>query len=200
MKNIAFAQAQFIKSALSLESLPDLRNSGGLALPEIAIAGKSNVGKSSLINQLLRRKNLARVSATPGKTQTLNFFTVDDAVAIVDLPGYGYAKVSKDTRLQWSKNIETYFLNRSALRLLLLLIDMRRGLTEDDLAVAEWATYYKKPLLLVFTKMDKAGEKEKQIQTRAALQTLGDAVPYVYFSIKEPFARKALITNINNLL
>lgn len=199
MKKIEFAQAEFIKSALSMDSLPKLRAESGEWMPEIAFVGKSNVGKSSLINHLLNRKGLARVSATPGKTQTLNFFTVDNHLALVDLPGYGYAKVRKDIQEKWAASAESYFMQREELRLILLLVDSRRGLSEDDAVFANWARHANKNLLIVFTKADKSTEKEKAVNAREALKTLGP-VPFVHYTIKELRSRKTLIENINRLL
>lgn len=197
MKKIEFARAEFIKSALSIESLPELRGEHGRPLPEIAFVGKSNVGKSSLINHLLNQKGLARVSATPGKTQTLNFFTVDELLTLVDLPGYGYAKVSKGVQAEWASGIENYFLHRQPLRLILLLIDTRRGLSDEDAAFVNWADHHGKKLLVIFTKSDKLTQKEKETRVR---ETRDLPVPFLHYSIKDPRARKALIENINLLL
>lgn len=124
-------------------------------LPEIALVGRSNVGKSSLINRMLGRKNLARTSSQPGKTQTLNFYRVNDALYFVDLPGYGYAKVSMSQRTQWGKFIERYLTEREPLKLVVQLIDLRHPPTKDDIAMYEWAKHYNLPVCLVATKADK---------------------------------------------
>jgi GTP-binding protein len=124
-------------------------------LPEIVLAGRSNVGKSSLINCLLERKNLARTSSQPGKTQTLNYYRINNAFYFVDLPGYGYAKVSKAQRKQWGQMIEDYLLNRKEMKLLLHVVDMRHPPTKDDCLMREWLEYYRIPARIVATKADK---------------------------------------------
>src|SRR5919201_4453444 len=122
-------QAEFVISAVGPSQYP------ADALPEIALAGRSNVGKSSLINRMINRKNLARTSSQPGKTQTLNYYKINQDLYFVDLPGYGYAKVSKTQREQWGKFIESYLLNRETLKLVMLLVDLRHPPTKDDQAM-----------------------------------------------------------------
>ncbi|AOO75613.1 YihA family ribosome biogenesis GTP-binding protein [Latilactobacillus curvatus] len=124
-------------------------------LPEIALSGRSNVGKSSLINKLINRKSYARTSSKPGKTQTLNFYRVENALYFVDVPGYGYAKVSKKQREKFGQIIEAYLTSRSNLKGLILLIDGRHEPTDDDIAMYVFAKYYDIPVLVVATKMDK---------------------------------------------
>lgn len=124
-------------------------------LPEIALAGRSNVGKSSLINTLLKRKNLARTSSQPGKTQTLNFYLVNDEFYLVDVPGYGYAKVSQKRRQEFGEMIQDYLETRPNLKGLIILIDSRHQPTKDDIAMYEYAQYLNIPILVVCTKMDK---------------------------------------------
>ncbi len=124
-------------------------------LPEIVIAGRSNVGKSSFINSMLNRKNIAHTSGKPGKTQTLNFYLVNEDFYFVDVPGYGYAKVSKVEREKFGQMIEEYLLNRSNLRLVILLIDFRHNPTEDDLLMYNFLKSYHIPCLVVGTKSDK---------------------------------------------
>lgn len=124
-------------------------------LPEIALAGRSNVGKSSFINTLLGRKNLARTSSKPGKTQLLNFYNIDDKLRFVDVPGYGYAKVSKTERAKWGKMIEEYLTNRDNLRAVVSLVDMRHEPSADDVQMYEFLKYYDIPVILVATKADK---------------------------------------------
>ncbi|WP_303974615.1 ribosome biogenesis GTP-binding protein YihA/YsxC, partial [Streptococcus merionis] len=125
------------------------------ALPEIAMAGRSNVGKSSFINGLLNRKNLARTSSKPGKTQQLNFYNIDDHLRFVDVPGYGYAKVSKTERAKWGKMIEEYLTSRENLRAVVSLVDMRHEPTADDVQMYEFLKYYDIPVIVVATKSDK---------------------------------------------
>lgn len=124
-------------------------------LPEIALAGRSNVGKSSLINTLLKRKNLARTSSQPGKTQTLNFYLVNDDFYLVDVPGYGYAKVSQKRRQEFGEMIQDYLETRPNLKGLIILIDSRHEPTKDDISMYEYAKYLNIPILVVCTKMDK---------------------------------------------
>ena len=124
-------------------------------LPEIALSGRSNVGKSSLINTLLNRKNLARTSSQPGKTQTLNFYLVNDEFYLVDVPGYGYARVSQKKRQEFGEMIQDYLETRSNLKGLVILIDSRHEPTKDDIAMYNYAQYLNLPILVVCTKIDK---------------------------------------------
>ncbi|KQL38051.1 GTP-binding protein [Bacillus sp. FJAT-25509] len=123
--------------------------------PEIALAGRSNVGKSSFINKMLNRKALARTSSKPGKTQTLNFFLINEQLFYVDVPGYGYAKVSKKEREAWGKMIETYITTREQLRAVILLVDLRHSPTEDDVMMYDFLKHYGIPVIIVGTKADK---------------------------------------------
>ena len=124
-------------------------------LPEIALSGRSNVGKSSLINTLLNRKNLARTSSQPGKTQTLNFYLVNDEFYLVDVPGYGYARVSQKKRQEFGEMIQDYLETRPNLKGLVILIDSRHEPTKDDIAMYNYAQYLNLPILVVCTKIDK---------------------------------------------
>lgn len=133
-------------------------------IPQIAFSGRSNVGKSSLINALLGRKSLARVSGTPGKTITINFYDVDSKLFLVDLPGYGYAKRSNDSKRVWSSLTDGYFTknpNRDLLRLVLQLVDARIGPTEDDLMMINWMRASGVPFRIVATKVDKLNKTER---------------------------------------
>lgn len=159
-------QSEFSVSAVKASQYPE----GGL--DEIALAGRSNVGKSSFINTLLQRKNLARTSSSPGKTQTLNFYRVDsDQVDfyLVDVPGYGYAKVSKKQREEFGEMIQDYLETRAYLKGLILLIDGRHEPTADDIAMYDYAQYLNLPILLVATKMDKI-KKNAFNKTEAAFR------------------------------
>lgn len=142
--------AQFIISAVSPKQYP------GDHLPEIALAGRSNVGKSSLINKFINRKNLARTSSKPGKTQTLNFYLINNnEFYFVDLPGYGFAQVSQSTKEQWGKFIEAYLLKRSNLRGVIQIVDMRHAPSKDDVNMYNWLLSNHLDVLLVATKCDK---------------------------------------------
>ena len=124
-------------------------------IPEVALAGRSNVGKSSFINTMLNRKNLARTSGKPGKTQLLNFFNIDDKLRFVDVPGYGYARVSKKEREKWGKMIEEYLTTRENLRAVVSLVDLRHEPSANDVQMYEFLKYYEIPVILVATKADK---------------------------------------------
>ena len=124
-------------------------------LPEIAFLGKSNVGKSSLINTLMQRKSLARTSQAPGKTQTINYYKVNDSLYFVDLPGYGYAKVSQELRQKWGKMIERYITGSPTLKLICLLVDIRHEPSENDKLMYDWIKYHGYKVLVILTKADK---------------------------------------------
>ncbi|MFD1772543.1 ribosome biogenesis GTP-binding protein YihA/YsxC [Paenibacillus rhizophilus] len=142
-------QAEFVISAVGPSQYPED------ALPEIALAGRSNVGKSSLINRMISRKNLARTSSTPGKTQHMNYYRINDLMYYVDFPGYGYAKVSKVQRAAWGKMVEKYLAERETLKLVLLVLDLRHPPTADDRMMYEWLKHYDIPMCVVATKADK---------------------------------------------
>lgn len=141
-------------------------------LPEIALVGRSNVGKSSLLNKMMNRKALARTSQKPGKTQTLNYFRVNDMIYFVDFPGYGYAKVAKTLRHQWGKMIEGYLKNREELKFIVQLIDLRHPPTKDDIAMYEWCKELGIPTVIVTTKADKIARGRWQQHTKVIKQDL----------------------------
>ncbi len=136
-------------------------------MPEIAFAGKSNVGKSSLLNAMLNRKALARTSSQPGKTQTINFYSVQDTFMFVDLPGYGYAKVSKQERERWGKLIEGYLQKREHLQKIILLVDIRHEVGKNDKMMYDWIKHYHSQVVVVATKADKI--KRSQIQKHLSI-------------------------------
>ena len=153
--------AEFVKSSAKPSEYPPGN------LPEVAIAGKSNVGKSSLINTLVSRKNLARTSSQPGRTQTINFFRVNDAISLADLPGYGFAKVPLEIRQAWKPMVESYLQTRQAIRLVILILDSRRGLAPEDSTLLDWLDYHEIPAILVLTKADKLSQFERVKQKKA---------------------------------
>jgi GTP-binding protein len=155
-------------------------------LPEIAFAGRSNVGKSSLINTLVKRKGLARTSNTPGRTQEINFFTVNNRFAFIDLPGYGYAKVPEKIRRNWGPMIETYLGGRRTLRLVVLILDIRRDPSEEDRQLIGWLQYYRLPLLIVLTKIDKVSRGQRAERQRRIGEALEfpPALSFLLFSAK----------------
>lgn len=160
-------QAEFVISAVGPSQYPQD------ALPEIALAGRSNVGKSSLINCMISRKNLARTSSQPGKTQTLNYYRINQDLYFVDLPGYGYAKVSKTKREQWGKFIESYLMNRETLRLVMQLVDLRHPPSKDDQAMYEWLRHHDVPVIVVATKADKIPKSQWAKHLKMVRETLG---------------------------
>jgi len=161
--------AEFVKSAFSQRDwIADVK-------PEIAFLGRSNVGKSSLINSLLLRKALARTSNTPGRTQSINYFLINNSFYFVDLPGYGYARVSKAMRSDWGKLAEEYLSGSQRLRLCVQLIDARHPPTDLDLQLNEWLLFHEKPHLIVATKADKLSANELRKSLAAAKNKLSDS-------------------------
>jgi len=179
---------------------------GGAApgdLPQIAFSGRSNVGKSSLINTLLRRTRakIAHVSATPGKTQALNFYRVNDQFFLVDLPGYGYAKVPEQVRLSWQVLIERYLSEDRAIRGVVHLVDARRSATEHDRAMVAYLAELGLPALIILTKMDKLKRQERKKAVERALWELGvDEEQLLPFSSKTGEGREVLLDALDNLL
>lgn len=170
--------ADIIISAVSKKQYPKS------SLPEIALAGRSNVGKSSFINTLIDRKNLVRTSSKPGKTQTINFYLIENLFHFVDLPGYGYAKVSKKERAKWGTMIDEYFANRKQLQAVVSLIDMRHDPTEGDIQMYDFLKYYEFPVILVATKADKLAKskKNKQIERIKDVLDFDENDHFVVFS------------------
>lgn len=156
-------------------------------LKEIALVGRSNVGKSSLINRLINRKNLARTSSQPGKTRTLNFYKINNEFFLVDLPGYGYAKVSQDLRKQWGKMIETYLLERRVLQGVIQLVDIRHPPSEDDYYMQDWLAYHQLNRVVVATKADKIprGKWQKHLAVIKKDLKLTGEVPLILFSAEK---------------
>ena len=144
-----------------------------VGLPEIAFAGRSNVGKSSLLNLLTGRKALARVSGSPGKTRTINFYKVNDAFRIVDLPGYGYAKISKSVSENWGEMMESYLSNREGLKKVIQLVDVRHAPSAQDVQMYEYLKYYGLDGIVVATKADKVSRNELQKCISVIRKTLG---------------------------
>jgi GTP-binding protein len=160
--------AVFLKSAFKEDDWPvDKR-------PEVAFMGRSNVGKSSLINSLLAVRGLARTSSTPGRTQSLNFFTINDRFRFVDLPGFGYARVPREIRLTWGEMVTTYLANRRQLVLSIHIVDSRHEPTKQDLQLHEWLVSSNKSRLLVATKSDKLSNNELRKNLQRIARVLGD--------------------------
>lgn len=193
--------AKFIKTAILPKDYPVIRNKSGKILPEIAVAGRSNVGKSSLLNHLFETSDLVKTSSTPGKTQALNFFSFKDKIAFADLPGYGYAAVPLAVKKQWGPMIQTYLEQREPLKLILFLLDIRRIPNEDDRQLVEWVAYQQKAMILVLTKVDKVNQSEKIAQTKKILEELNAAnIHYVHYSVLKSKGRDELIHMIDDAL
>lgn len=171
-------------------------------LPEIAFAGKSNVGKSSLINALMNRKSLARTSSQPGKTQTINFYNINDALYFVDLPGYGYAKVSQQEKEKWGKMIERYLHQSNVLKAVFLLIDIRHDPSANDKTMYEWILANGFHPIIIATKADKINRSQLQKQIKAVRQGLGaekDTV-VIPFSAQTKQGREEIYDVIDRLM
>lgn len=162
-----FNKAEFYASYGKFSQIPAAEK------PEIAFSGRSNVGKSSLINKIFNRKNLARVSSVPGKTATINFYSVDDSF-MSDLPGYGYAKVSKNEKLRWSELIEGYLTSERDIALVVQLIDMRHPPSKDDLHMIDFLIDCEQPFIIVFTKADKLSKREREERRKG----FSEEIPY----------------------
>ncbi len=160
-------EAEIVISAVRLEQYPEP------ILPEFALAGRSNVGKSSFINKMINRKALARTSSKPGKTQTLNFYRLNNQFMFVDVPGYGYASVSKKEREQWGKMIEAYFTSREGLRAVLLVVDLRHAPSKDDVLMYEFLKHFELPCVVIATKADKIPKGKWQKHLKVVKETLG---------------------------
>lgn len=187
--NINFQNAKFEKSAVSKEHYPKSD------MLEFAFAGRSNVGKSSLINKVLNRKSLARVSGTPGKTITINFYNIDDCIYLVDLPGYGYAKRSKEEVAKWGEMMEDYLANRQQLVQTILLVDSRHTPTAQDIQMAEWIRHYHDRLIVIATKMDKLKKREieERLEDIANTLELGEDDLLVPFSTADDEGKISVI-------
>jgi GTP-binding protein len=171
------------------------------SLPEVAFAGRSNVGKSSLLNALVRRKSFARVSRTPGRTREINFFRVNNGFVLVDLPGYGYARVSKERKAGWRPMIESYLRRTTQLRGIVLLLDIRREPSEDDRAMLDFLAELEVPTIVALTKADKlskAGAREKTAEISRSLALESDQV--IQFSAQTGEGRVELLEAITRLV
>ena len=192
MTSINTNKAEFIKSAASASDF--IRSE----IPAIVFSGKSNVGKSSVINRLLCRKNFARVGQSPGKTIHVNYFLIDEKAYFVDLPGYGYAKVSRSEKERWGKLMESFFAAEGLITLGVMIVDSRHKPTADDVTMAQWFAAAECPLVIVANKADKL--KKSEIEPNLALirttLSLSDEVPVVLFSAEKGTGRDALMAEI----
>ena len=192
MAQLNINNAEFIKSAASPSGF--IRDE----LPNIVFSGKSNVGKSSVINRLLNRKNFARVGQSPGKTIHVNYFLIDRKVYFVDLPGYGYAKVSKSERERWGKLMEQFFAAEGLIDLGVMIVDSRHKPTADDVTMAQWFKSTECPRVVVANKCDKLKKSEIEPNLELIRQTLelDQSVPLILFSAEKGIGRDALMARI----
>ncbi len=184
-----FRKAEFVMSALSASKIP------APSYPEFVFSGRSNVGKSSLINTLLERKSMARVSSTPGKTASINFFLIDEQAYLCDLPGYGYARVSKSEQERWKNLVEGYLRQKRNVRLVLQLVDARIGATKDDLIMVDYLYQMGFPFIVIATKTDKLSktkQAEQIVFIKDQLHAYGDVL-ILPFSSKNKTGRKEVI-------
>lgn len=170
-------EIELLISAVKPEQYPET------GLSEVGLSGRSNVGKSTFINSMIGRKNMARTSQRPGKTQTLNFYNIDNQLVFVDVPGYGYAKVSKSQREAFGKMIERYISHRESLKLVIQLVDLRHNPTEDDIIMYNYLKYYEIPTLVVATKEDKIAKGKVQkhlakIQQKLEMEAEDEIISY----------------------
>jgi GTP-binding protein len=188
--------AEFIASASEPSHYP------GENLPEVAFVGKSNVGKSSLINKLVQRKSLARTSRTPGRTQQIIFFNINNEISFVDLPGYGFAKVPQSVQKKWGPMVETYLKERSALRLVIFILDIRRDLSAEDVDLIRWLNFYQISHLFVPTKIDKLSRGQVKIRESFIKKHLAISPPAetVLFSAKTGEGKENIWKAINTIV
>jgi len=187
--------ADFVKSAVKPSHYPPA------TLPEIAFTGRSNVGKSSLINTLVNRKRLVKTSSTPGRTQLINFFNINNAFSFVDLPGFGYAKVPESIKKTWGPMVETYLLNRKTLKGVVLIMDIRRMPGPHELDFIEWLRYHTIPTILILTKADKLSKSKQMNQHIAITKILGThRDDLILFSAKTRMGKDATWVEIEQLI
>ncbi len=196
-----FKNPVFIKTAMKEPDYPLLLTVKGTPMQEIAVTGRSNVGKSSLLNHIFARKGLVKTSSSPGKTQAINFFTTDDTLSLVDLPGYGYAKVPLEIRKKWGPMVQKYLEKRPTLELVLFLFDIRRVPNEDDFRMMDWLIHAGKSVILVLTKVDKVKSNEKKANTDKILKAFAlQNLYHTHYSVTKNIGRKELIAMVNEAL
>jgi len=192
---VKIISAEFVTSATKPSQYPPE------GLPEIAFAGRSNVGKSSLINVLVNRKRLVKTSSTPGRTQLVNFFDINEYLTLVDLPGYGYAKVPASVKKKWGPMIETYLSGRGTLKGVVVILDIRRTPREEEHNLIAWLAHYSIASILVLTKVDKLSKTKQAKQRAAVARTLArDAGDLILFSAKSRKGREDVWQAIKKLL
>ena len=195
LDNFKIIKSEFITSAVSSDQYPEIKRD------EFAFIGRSNVGKSSLINSLCGRKMLAKTSSTPGKTKTVNYFLINNLFYFIDLPGYGYAKLSKSEKANLGKIIDTYFKNTNNLKTIFILVDIRHNPTGDDKLMVQWVKYYNLPFKIIVTKADKINKSEikKQIKDISGdLSTSEESL--IVHSSRSKLNNQVLLNEINKIL
>ena len=185
-----FLQAKFVKSAEKLSQCPES------ILPEFPLLGRSNVGKSSFINGLANQKHLAKTSNTPGKTRLINYFDFSNSFMIADLPGYGYAKVSKEEQNRWQKNLEEYLLKREQIACLIQFIDGRHDIQKNDIQMREWVLHYNLPIITIITKVDCISKNQISKSVNNIRRNLGGEV--FTFSAKNRFYNEKILEYLLN--
>jgi GTP-binding protein len=190
------SSAEFLRSAVAAEQYPRQ------PLPEVAFAGRSNVGKSSRINTLLHRQGLAKTSGTPGKTQAINFFLINQRFILVDLPGYGYAKVPRNVQAGWQSMVETYLQQRNTLRAVVHIVDARHPPTEQDQQLRQWLLHQGIPVLTVVTKVDKIKRSQRAVNIQEVRRRLAMplAEPLLPFSSQSREGRQQLWRHLEAML
>jgi len=189
-----------VNSATFLCAAEDKKHYPKTSFKEIAFAGRSNVGKSSMINSLLGRHRLVRTSKTPGHTRKLNFFLIDDRLVFVDLPGYGFAAVPLEVRRKWQPMVETYLKEREQLKGVVVIVDSRMPPTESDLSLIAFLQANGIPLVVVATKADKIGRAQAATMERSTRALVGDHVPVVIFSAHDGQGKNELWKQIKSLI
>ncbi|WP_457568540.1 ribosome biogenesis GTP-binding protein YihA/YsxC [Desulfurobacterium sp.] len=194
---IAVKKAQLYRTVFTPEDLPDTPYS------EVAFVGRSNVGKSSLLNAIVKNYRLAKVSSSPGKTRSINFYLVNDRFFVVDLPGYGFAKLSAAEQKRWKKLIESYLTDRDKLKGIFLLVDSKVGPTEKDIAMKEWLEYYGIPYCVVATKVDKLKKQSERARLKKRIREklgLNKEIEIIPFSSKTREGRGEVLKQIEQFL
>ena len=187
-------KARFEISAASARDFPNV------PWPEVAFVGRSNVGKSSFLNTITGQKKLAKISSTPGRTRTINFFNVEDKAHLVDLPGYGYAKVPKAMKEQWARLIESYLQTREQLKAAILLVDIRHPPTKDDVLMANWFQHSRAQPIVVATKADKLSRGQIPRHLAQVKKSLQLDCPYIVFSARDGQGKAEAVRMITEML
>lgn len=195
-KKHPFKSGQYLISCYNPKQFPSIYK-GNVPLIEIVAFGRSNVGKSSLLNHLVQQQNLAKFSKTPGKTQSINYFLIDQNLYWVDMPGYGFAKVDQKQKKDWESLVKDYFTERNSPRLVLLLFDIRRGLREEDRELIHWINKTRTPHLILFTKADKFSKNQLH-KVKVQSQRDPDIEELLFYSNTTQDYRKGLIQYINH--